>query len=65
MPETSMNEHPVSQLRQIINKDIEVSIIAPPNNSNASGIDEGNITVTEDKEDSDYVSTLRDVNEDD
>ena len=48
MPETSMNEHPVSQLRQIINKDIEVCIIAPPNNSNASGIDEGNITVTED-----------------
>jgi hypothetical protein len=48
MPETSMNEHPVSQLRQIINKDIEVCIIAPPNNSNARGIDEGNITVTED-----------------
>ena len=48
MPETSMNEHPVSQLRQIINKDIEVCIIAPPNNSFASCIDEGNITVTED-----------------
>ena len=48
MPETSINEHPVSQLRQIINKDIEVCLIAPPNNSNASGIDEANINVIED-----------------
>jgi hypothetical protein len=64
MPETSMNQHPVSQLRRIINKDIDACISAPPNNSYASGIDASNITKTEDLEDSDYVSTLRDVYED-
>jgi hypothetical protein len=31
----------------------------------ASNIDDCNITVTEEEEDSDYVSILRDVNEDD
>ena len=30
---TSLNQHPVSQFRHIINKDTEVSIIAPPNHS--------------------------------
>ena len=61
---TTMNQHPVSCFRRIINKDIEASINAPPNNSSASNMDDANITVTEEMEDSDYVSTLRDVDED-
>jgi hypothetical protein len=64
MPATSMNQHPISQNRLIINKETEVFIIAPPNHSLASNIDGSNFTVTEHLEDSDYVSTLRDVNED-
>jgi hypothetical protein len=59
------NEYQVSRIRHIINKDIETSSIAPLNHSLASNIDDFNITVTEEDEDSDYVSTLRDVNEDD
>ena len=47
----------------IINKDFEANSIAPPNHSQASNIDDFNITVTEEDEDSDYVSTLRDPNE--
>ena len=61
---TSLNQHPVSQFRQIVNKDIEVSIIAPPNHSLASNIDDNDFNLSEHLEDSDYVSTLRDVNED-
>ena len=56
----SMDQHPVSCLRRIINKDIEASIIPPPNHSLASDINGGSITVTEEQEESDYVSTLRD-----
>ena len=64
MSATSINQHLISSLRLIINKDIEASITSPPNHSLASNIDDNNITVTEHLEDSDYVSTLRDVNED-
>ena len=64
MSVTSINQHLISSLRLIINKDIEDSIISPPNHSLASNIDESDINVTEDLVDSDYVSTLRDVNED-
>ena len=64
MSATSINPHHISSLRLIINKDIETSIISPPNHSLASNIDGSNFTVTEHLEDSDYVSTLRDVNED-
>jgi hypothetical protein len=60
---TSMNGQPVSSLRRIINKDIEASSVAAPNHSLASDIDGGDNTVTEELEDSDYVSTLRDPNE--
>ena len=55
---TSMNGNQVSRVRRIINKDIEA-----PNHSQASNIDDLNITVTKEDEDSDYVSTLRDPNE--
>jgi hypothetical protein len=58
-----MNQHPVSRFRRIINKDIEASIIAQPNHSLASDVDGSDITVTEEQEDSDYVSTLRDPGE--
>lgn len=61
---TSLNEKQAPSLRRVINKDIEASVIPPPNPSLASNIDDSNITVTEDMEDSDYVSTLRDPNED-
>ena len=44
---TSMDQHPVCRFRRIINKDIEASIIAPPNHSLASDINGGSITVTE------------------
>ena len=64
MSATSINQHLISSLRLIINKDIEASIISPPNHSLASNIDDNIFTVTEHLEDSDYVSTLRDVNED-
>ena len=60
---TSMNQHPVSPFRLIINKDIEASIIAQPNHSLASDVDGSDITVTEEQDDSDYVSTLRDPGE--
>ncbi len=60
---TSTNGQPVSSLRRVINKDIEEIIVCAPNHSLASEIDSGNITVTEEPEDSDYVSTLRDPNE--
>jgi hypothetical protein len=58
-----VNEHPVSRFRDKINKDIESSIIAAPNYSLKSNIDGGKITVTEELEVSNYVSTLRDPNE--
>jgi hypothetical protein len=58
-----MNGLPVMRLRRVINKDIEASSIPAPNHSLASDIDSGDITVTEELEDSDYVSTLRDPNE--
>jgi hypothetical protein len=60
---TLMNDYQVSRVRSIINKDIEASSNVAPNNSQASNIDDCNITVTEEEEDSDYVSTLRDPNE--
>jgi hypothetical protein len=63
MSATSKIKDPVSSLRRVINKDIEASIVRKPNHSLASDIDGGNITVTEELEDSDYVSTLRDPNE--
>ena len=63
MSPTSTNQLQVSLLRRVVNNDIEVSIIAPPNHSLASNIDDRNITATDDIEDSDYVSTLRDPNE--
>jgi hypothetical protein len=50
---------------RIINKDIEANSIEAPNHSQASNIDDFNITLTEEEEDSDYVSTLRDEKEDD
>ena len=58
-----MNDNQVSRVRRIINKDIEANSIEAPNHSQASNIDDFNITVTEEDEDSDYVSTLRDPNE--
>jgi hypothetical protein len=61
---TSINQNQVSRVRRIMNKDFEGSSIAAPNHSQASNIVDCNITVTE-EEDSDNVSTLRDVNEDD
>jgi hypothetical protein len=59
---TSMNDNQVSQVRSIINKDIEASSNVETHNSQASNIDDCNITETE-KEDSDYFSTLKDPNE--
>jgi hypothetical protein len=58
-----MNQLPAQLLRRVINKDIETSIIPTPNHSLASNIDDRSITVTEDPKDSDYVSTLRDPND--
>ena len=63
MSATSMNQLPAQLLRRVINKDIEASVLPPPNPSLASNIDDSSITITEDPEDSDYVSTLRDPNE--
>jgi hypothetical protein len=60
---TSMNGNQVSRVRRIINKDIEANSIEAPNHSQASIIDGGSITVTEELEDRYYVSTLRDPNE--
>jgi hypothetical protein len=60
---TSMNENQVSRVRRITNKEIEVSSVAAPNHSLASNIDDCDITATEEEEDSDYVSKLRDPNE--
>jgi hypothetical protein len=59
---TSINDNHVFRVRSIINKDIEASSIAAPNHSQASNKDDCNITLTE-EEDGDYVSTLRDPNE--
>jgi len=56
------NPHPMS--KRMVYKVIESTIIKAPNPSLASNIDDFSITVSEDLEDSDYVSTLRDVNED-
>ena len=64
MSATSINQHVISSIRLIINKEIEASVISPPNHSLASNIDDNNFAATEHLEDSDYVSTLRDVNED-
>jgi hypothetical protein len=58
-----IKQFPATHLRHIINKDIEATIIAAPNHSLASEKDGGDFTVTEEVEDSDYVSTLRDPNE--
>jgi hypothetical protein len=58
-----MKQRPATHLRHIINKDIEAIIIPAPNHSLDSDIDGGEFTVTEEEEDSDYVSTLRDPNE--
>jgi hypothetical protein len=60
---TSMNGNQISRVRGIINKEIEANSIKAPNHSQASNKDDFNITVTEEDEDSDYVSTLRDPNE--
>ena len=54
---------PVSRFRRIIKKYIESSIISALNNSLASKNNDGEITVTEELEVSDYVLTLRDPNE--
>ena len=56
------NPHPMS--KRIVYKVIESTIIKAPKPSLASNKDDFSITVSEDLEDSDYVSTLRDVNED-
>jgi hypothetical protein len=58
-----MNDNQISRVRSIINKDIEGSSIEASNHSQVSNIDDFNITVTEEDEDSDYVPTLRDPNE--
>ena len=62
--ETSINENRVARPRRVISKDLEAKIIATPNQSLASNINGSSITLTEEIDDSDYVSTLRDVNED-
>jgi hypothetical protein len=50
--------------KRMVYKVIESTIIKAPNPSLTSNKDDFSITVSEDLEDSDYVSTLRDVNED-
>jgi hypothetical protein len=57
---TSMNKHPVSRFRRIINKDIEAVITAAPNQSVDSVFEDMHIKVMQELESSDYVSTLRD-----
>ena len=56
------NPHPIS--KRMVYKVIESTIVKAPNPSLASNVDDFSNTVSEDLEDSDYVSTLRDVNED-
>ena len=55
--------HPVSRCRHIVHKDTDSSVIAAPKNSLASNIDDILNTVTEEQQSSDYVSTLRDPDE--
>ena len=55
--------HPISRCRRIVHKDTESSVIAAPENSLASNIDDILNTVTEEQQSSDYVSTLRDPDE--
>ena len=54
----SVNEHPVSRFRDIINKDIEASIIAAPKQSVDSTLEHTHNKVMQELESSDYVSTL-------
>jgi len=55
--------HPISRCRRIVHKDTDSSVIAAPENSLASNIDDILNTVTEEEQSSDYVSTLRDPDE--
>ena len=58
------DDHPHPMSKRMVYKVIESTIIKAPNPSLTSNKDDFSITVSEDLEDSDYVSTLRDVNED-
>jgi len=58
------DDHPQPMSKRMVYKVIESTIIKAPNPSLTSNKDDFSITVSEDLEDSDYVSTLRDVNED-
>ena len=55
--------YPILRCRRIFYKDTYSSIIAAPEHSLASNIDKTFDTVTEEQQSSDYVSTLRDLNE--
>jgi hypothetical protein len=58
MQSTPMSEHAVSRSRTIINKDIEASITAAPNQSVDSALEHIHNKVMRELESSDYVSTL-------
>ena len=55
--------HPITRCRRIVHKDTDSSVVAAPGHSLASNNDDAINTVTEEQQSSDYVSTLRDPNE--
>ena len=59
----AMGEHPLTRSRRIINKDIKARITPAPSQSVDSFIEDMDIKVMQKLESSDYVSTLRDPNE--
>jgi len=61
--DAAKGEHPLTRSRRIINKDIEASITPAPNQSVDSFIEDMHIKVMQELESSDYVSTLRDPQE--
>jgi hypothetical protein len=63
LEDPAMGEHPLIRSRRIINKDIEARITPAPNQSVDSFIEDMHIKVMQELESSDYVSTLRDPQE--
>ena len=59
----SLNVHPISRCRRIVHKEIDSSVIVAPALSLATQIEDLLDIVIEEKQSSDYVSTLRDPNE--
>ena len=63
LEDPAMGEHPLTRSRRIINKDIEASITQPLHQSVDSVFEDVHIKVMQELESRDYVSTLRDPNE--